>query len=194
MQHPHQNKILKDFDKLHRFYENGAVFTAFDTETTGLTPTTARIIEIGAVKFSKGGIIAKWNHMFDPHMIIPPFVEELTHISNDMVDGCKDIKSYLPSFLTLIKDTILVAHNAQFDLNFLNAECQWAGYPVTHNKVIDTLQFSQYIFPRLEKHKLEYLADYFDLDKGSSHRAFDDADTCRQLFLKCLYPNKDMLY
>lgn len=124
-------------------------------------------------------------------MEIPQFVEELTHISDDMVYDCKDIKAYLSSFRELIKDTILIAHNAQFDLNFLNAECEWAGFQPTHNKVIDTLQFSQHVFPRLEKHKLEYLADYFKLEKGSSHRAFDDADTCRQLFLKCLYPYKD---
>ena len=190
MQHPHQNKILKDFNKLRHLYEGGAVFTAFDTETTGLSPSSSRIIEIGAVKFSKNGIISTWNHLFNPHMNIPQFVADLTHITDDMVWDCKDIKYYLPSFLSLIQDTILIAHNAQFDLNFLNAECEWAGYKPTHNKVIDTLQFSQFVFPTLEKHKLEYLADYFKLKKGSSHRAFDDADTCRQLFLKCIYPDK----
>ena len=188
MQHPHQNKILKDFNKLHRLYENGAVFTAFDTETTGLSPTNGRIIEMGAVKFSKNGIISKWNHLFNPEMLIPDFIVKLTHISNDMVYNCKKISFYLPSFLELIKNTILIAHNAQFDLNFLNAECEWANFTPTHNKVIDTLQFSQHVFPNLEKHKLEYLADYFNFEKKISHRAFDDADTCRQLFLKCLYP------
>ena len=85
----------------------------------------------------------------------------------------------------MINNTILIAHNAQFDLNFLNAECEKSGLESTKNKVIDTLQYSKWAFPDLEKHKLDFLADYFKINKGSSHRAFDDAETCRQLFLKC---------
>ena len=184
----HLSKFLKSFKRLHTLYENGAIFTAIDTETTGLSPSTARIIEIGAVKFSKNGIISRWNHLFDPHSEIPIFVQNLTHITPDMVDGESDIKQYLPNFLSLIQNTILVAHNAQFDLNFINAELVWAGYKPIHNKVIDTLQYSQFVYPCLEKHKLDFLADYFKIDKGSSHRALDDAETCRQVLMKCMYP------
>ena len=163
----HLSKFLKNFKRLHTLYENGAIFTAIDTETTGLSPSFARIIEIGAVQFSKNGIITKWDHLFDPHTPIPQLVQNLTHITDDMVDGAGEIKHYLPYFLSLIKNTILVAHNGQFDLNFINAELVWAGFQPIHNKVIDTLQFSEYTFPCLEKHKLEYLADYFKIDKGS---------------------------
>ena len=180
-----QNKILKDFRKLHLLYEEGAIFTAFDTETTGLSPSNCRILEIGAIKFSKDGIIQTFSHLFNPECIIPFHITKLTNIHQNMVDCCNTIDFHLPDFLKIIEGTILIAHNAQFDLNFLNSECEKAGLPSTKNKVIDTLQYSKWAFPDLEKHKLDFLADYFKIDKGSSHRAFDDAETCRQLFFKC---------
>lgn len=64
MQHP--NKKITDLRRLRKLYEEGAVFTAFDTETTGISPTNSRIIEIGAVRFSQDGILAKWQHLFYP--------------------------------------------------------------------------------------------------------------------------------
>lgn len=182
----HQNKFFKDYKKLYQLFDAGTVFTAFDTETTALSPSSGRIMEIGAVKFNKDGIIDTWGNLINPQCVIPPFISELTHISQEMVDSCKPIKEYLPDFLKFIKNTVLIAHNAQFDLNFINAECETAGLPPTHNKAIDTLQFSKWAFPQAERHKLDFLADLLKINKGSSHRAFDDAETCRQLFLECI--------
>ena len=184
MQHP--NKKITDLRRLRKLYEDGAVFTAFDTETTGITPTNSRIMEIGAVRFTKDGILSKWTHLFDPDQILSPFIIGLTHITQEMVDAEDPISMHLPSFIDFIKDTILVAHNAQFDLNFLNAECELCHIPVTKNHAVDTLQLSRIIFPETESHKLDFLADYFGIDKGSSHRAFDDAVTCMELFKKCM--------
>ena len=184
MQHP--NKKITDLRRLRRLYEDGAVFTAFDTETTGVTPTTSRIIEIGAVRFTKDQILAKWTHLFDPDQILSPFIIDLTHITQQMVDAEDPINVHLPGFLHFIKDTILVAHNAQFDLNFLNAECENCGFPVTKNYAVDTLQLSRIVFPEAEYHKLDFLADYLGIDKGKSHRAMDDAITCMELFNNCL--------
>ncbi|MBP5520026.1 MAG: 3'-5' exonuclease [Treponema sp.] len=184
MQHP--NKKITDLRRLRRLYEDGAVFTAFDTETTGVTPTTSRIIEIGAVRFTKDQILAKWTHLFAPDQILSPFIIDLTHITQQMVDAEDPINVHLPGFLHFIKDTILVAHNAQFDLNFLNAECENCGFPVTKNYAVDTLQLSRIVFPEAEYHKLDFLADYLGIDKGKSHRAMDDAITCMELFNSCL--------
>lgn len=184
MQHP--NKRISDNRKLRQLYESGAVFTAFDTETTSITPSTGRIMEIGAVKFTKDGIISTWQHLFNPNQILTPFIIDLTHITQEMVD-CEDtIDCHLCSFLDFIKDTILIAHNAQFDLNFLNAECSICGTHVTHNKFVDTLYLSKIVLPEPEKHKLDYLADYYKINKGSSHRAQDDANTCKELFELCI--------
>ena len=93
---------------------------------------------------------------------------------------------YNKDSLEFLDDSIIVAHNAQFDLNFLNAECENCGLPVTKNHAVDTLQLSRILIPESQYHKLDYLADYLDIDKGSSHRALDDAITCMELFKKCL--------
>jgi len=186
MQRP--NKKITDLRRLRRLYEDGAVFTAFDTETSGITPTNSRIIEIGAVRFTKNEILSKWSHLFFPDQILSPFIISLTHITQEMVDGADSIDLHLPDFLRFIDNSILVAHNAQFDLNFLNAECENCSLPVTHNQVVDTLQLSRSVFPEAERHKLDFLADYLGIDKGSSHRAFDDALTCMELFKHCMKP------
>lgn len=185
-----QSRILKDFRRLYKFYENGAVFTAFDTETTGLSPSTNRIIEIGAVKFNKDGIISTWDQVINPECEIPLFITQLTHISQSMVDSNGTIGHYLSDFLNLIEDSILIAHNAQFDLNFINAELERTGKTLLKNKCIDTLQYSRWAYPTLGKYKLEFLADLMKINKGQSHRAIDDAETCRQIFLRIMEDTK----
>jgi len=184
MQHP--NKKITDLRRLRKLYEEGAVFTAFDTETSGITPKTSRIIEIGAVRFTKDGIISKWSSLFDPNQILSPFIVSLTHITQQMVDAADPIEDNIHSFLKFLDSSIIVAHNAQFDLNFLNAECENCGLPVTKNYAVDTLQLSRILIPEAEYHKLDYLADFLGIDKGSSHRALDDAITCMELFKECL--------
>lgn len=187
MQHP--NKILKDYKRLHLLYEKGEVFTSVDTETTGISPNHGRIMEIGAVKFDNKGIIDSWSSLFNPEMEIPQFIQDLTHINQQMVQNQPLICQKLPDFLAFIDNTILLAHNAQFDLNFINFECEKAGFRVTTNKTIDTLRFSKFMYPQLEKHKLDFLADHFKINKGSSHRALDDAITCMEVFKKLVNPN-----
>lgn len=180
----HQNKILTNYKKLHQLYYSGAIFTSFDTETTDISPSKGRIIEIGAVTFNKDGIISSWSNLINPETIIPPFITQLTHITNEMVKDSPKIKTLLPDFKSFIGDNILIAHNAQFDLNFINSELQWAGFTSISNKTIDTLRYSKWLLPELEKHKLDFLADYFKINKGTSHRAMDDALTCMNIFIK----------
>lgn len=184
MKHP--NKILKEYKKLHRFYQNGAIFTSIDTETTTPSSKTGRVIEIGAVQFTKDGVISTWHHLFNPHTLIPPFVTELTHITDDMVKDCPFTEQFIGEFKNYIGNTILIAHNAQCDLNFINMECGQANLTPTTNKAICTLQYSRWAYPKTESHKLSYLADYLKIDKGNSHRALDDAITCMELFKKCV--------
>ena len=188
MQHP--NKKITDLRRLRKLYEDGAVFTAFDTETTGVSPTNSRIIEIGAVRFSQDGILAKWQNLFYPDQILSPFIINLTHITQEMVDAADPISAHIRDFLKFLDSSIIVAHNAQFDLNFLNAECEHCGLPLTKNYAVDTLQLSRIIYPDTESHKLDYLADYLGIDKGSSHRALDDAITCMGLFNCCLHSER----
>lgn len=181
-----QNKKITDLKMVLRLFDKGVPFIAFDTETTSLSPNTGRIIEIGAVKFNKDGPISFFSQLINPQTIIPPFITELTGITTKMTILQPSMYKVLPSFLDFIEDTTLIAHNAQFDMNFLNAECIKCNMNPTKNKFIDTLIISNRCFPELEKHKLDFLADNLNLDKGNSHRALDDAKTCYELFLKCL--------
>lgn len=176
------NKFLKEYKKLYRLYFNGKVFVAFDTETTSLSPSTGRIIEIGAVKFSKDGVIGRWSSLFNPGTPIPPFISELTHITDSMVCDAPKIESKLRDFITFAGDSILIAHNAQFDLNFYSFECGNSGLIYPKNQVIDTLPYSRWAYPTMEKHKLAFLAEALKLNAGQNHRALDDAETCMQLF------------
>ena len=184
MRHP--NKNISDIKRLCKLYNEGAVFTAFDTETSSITPSTGRIIEIGAVRFTKDKIISSWNMIFNPHQTLSPFIVNLTHISQQMVDESDVIDLHLKYFIDFTEDSVIVAHNAQFDMNFLNSECEKCSLPPVKNKVADTLKLSRLLFSDFASHKLDFLANQFMIDKGSSHRALDDAKTCMELFNICM--------
>lgn len=181
-----QNKTISDVKRLRRLYDGGAIFVAFDTETTSITPSTGRIIEIGAIKFTKDKVLGVWNRIFNPNQKLSPFITNLTRITQQMVDFSDSIALHLPDFSDFTKNAILVAHNAQFDMNFLKSEYERSEIPCIKNYAADTLKLSRFFFPNLERHKLEYLADKFKIDKGSSHRAYDDAKVCMQLFKICM--------
>ena len=182
----HYNKILQDNKKLLRLYESGEVFTAFDTETTGVKAETCTVIELGAVKFSKEGVISEFSTLINPKIPIPPAITQLTHISASMVKDSPFMKEVLPYFVEFIGKSILMGHNVQFDLNFLNSECEKHGLPYVKNRALDTLRISRWAYPKAEHHRLDFLADALKINKGYSHRALDDAVTCMNLFLRIL--------
>ena len=182
----HYNPILQDNRRLLKLYNSGAVFTAFDTETTGIKTEDCTIIEIGAVKFNKDGELDKFSTLINPKIPIPQIITQITNISDSMVCSMPCIKEVLPGFIEFIGDSILMGHNVQFDLNFLNSECEKNGFPYVRNKALDTLRISRWAYPKAERHKLDYLADALKINKGHSHRAFDDAVTCKELFLRIL--------
>lgn len=183
-----QNKKLCDYKKLYQLYEAGTVFTAFDTETTGLRPIDSTIIEIGAIKFDRNGQISTWSGLFNPGFLLPPQITQITHITDQMLSDKPPLSIKINEFLEFLGDSVIVAHNAQFDIEFLNSECARNNIKRTNNKFIDTLQFSRIVYPDLKSHRLEFLADNFGIDKGSAHRALDDARTCMHLFKKYMYP------
>lgn len=182
---PHSN-IISSRTQLLRLYESGAVFTAFDTETTGLNAATAHVIEIGAVQFSKQGIMATYNVLVNPCCPVPPEAVQINHISNEMLQDCPLIEQVLPDFLSFIGSSILVAHNVGFDLSFINAELNRSGFNPLKNSAVDTVQLSRQIFPQLPNHKLQTLANCLHIDAGTAHRAQDDARVCMKIFQLCL--------
>lgn len=181
-----QNKFLTDYRKMFRLLTSGETFVAFDTETTGLNTENCRIIEIGAVRFDQNGIIDTFNSLINPDQEIPLNITEITNINNQMVKDSPKIYQVLPKFLDFLTDSIVIGHNIQFDLRFLEAECLRNNFPVIKNTVIDTLQFSRWALPELKKYKQSIIADYFGVNIEAAHRAYDDARVCGNIFLHCI--------
>ena len=176
---------------MFRLIKSNETFVAFDTETTGLSPENNRIIEIGAVKFNSEGICGSYNTLVNPQQPIPPEISTLTSITDSMVKSERKISEILPEFIDFASDSILVGHNIQFDIRFLNAECLRHGFKTVKNDAIDTLMFSRWAFQELRKYKQTAMAEYFNLEIKEAHRAYDDAFVCGNLFLHLIRATAD---
>ncbi len=163
-------------------YSSGAFFTAVDTETTGVKSATDRIIEIGAVKFNKDGITGSFSSLINPHQHLNPFITNLTGICDSDLCDAPDVSKVINDFVDFSKGTVLAAHNAQFDLRFINSELERLSLLPLDNQCIDTLRLSRLILPENKTWKQTSLAAQFSIDTGHAHRAYDDANVCRQIF------------
>lgn len=158
----------------------------FDLETTGLSPSKERITEIGAVKIRGGEIVDKFGSFVNPEMAIPAKITELTGISNQMVADAPSEKQAVEDFLEFCGENIvLVAHNASFDMSFLNAAMSRCGIE-RKILVVDTLVLARAMYPEMKKFKLNILADKLGVKQESHHRADDDARVLGEIFLKML--------
>ena len=161
-------------------------YVVFDIETTGLSVTQNRIIEIAAVKMRGGRVVDEFATFVNPHEPIPPHIRELTRITDDMVAGAPDIEQVLPKFLEFVGDAVLVAHNARFDTGFLNECCRRLGLPVPANPVLDTLELARLFYPTLKNHKLNTLAEKFEVRLDQHHRAIDDSRALGEILFHML--------
>jgi DNA polymerase III epsilon subunit family exonuclease len=185
--------LLNDYRRMNRLLQSGTIFCAIDTETTGLKPAEERIIEIGAVKFDKSGVLETYSSLVNPRILIPPFCQELTGITNKMVFGQKEFYEIADDFLAFLgADSVIIAHNAQFDLRFINAELERIKKSPLPNKAIDTLRFSRWSYPENEHWTLQYLANKLKIEVKSAHRASDDARVCMEIFLRCITDTSKM--
>lgn len=183
--------LLNDYRRMNRLVQSGAVFCALDTETTGLKPDEDRIIEFGAVRFDRSGVLATFSTLVNPRVLIPHFCQELTGITNKMVFGQKEFSELSAELLEFIDSSIIVAHNAQFDLRFLNCELERMNHEILKNKAVDTLRFSRWAYPENEHWTLQYLANQLGIEVKSAHRAEDDARVCMEIFLRCISDTMD---
>ncbi len=158
-------------------------FVVFDIETTGLSPITCGITEIGAVLVKNDEVLAVFNTFVNPEMLIPEEITKLTGIDDDMVKDAPKTKEAVQMFLDFIGDRMLVAHNASFDISFIRKAA--ADYELTFtNAYLDTVSMSRFVNPDLKKHKLDAIADYFGLGDFNHHRASDDAEMCARIFYR----------
>ncbi|WP_081844510.1 DEDD exonuclease domain-containing protein [Cellulomonas sp. URHE0023] len=152
-------------------------FVVVDLETTGGTPADCAITEIGAVKVRGGEVLGEFQTLVDPGGPVPPFIQVLTGITTTMLIGAPPIEEVLPSFLEFSRGTVLVAHNAPFDIGFLKAAAARTGHAWPGNKVLDTVRLARRVVTRDEvpNHKLSSLAALFHATVTPNHRALADA-------------------
>ncbi|MDT9023959.1 MULTISPECIES: PolC-type DNA polymerase III [Rossellomorea] len=163
-----------------------STFIVFDVETTGLSAVYDTIIELAAVKIKDGEVIDKFESFANPHHPLSATTIELTGITDDMVQTAPEINDVLHDYHKWAGEDILVAHNASFDMGFLNAGYQKAGLPKATNPVIDTLELARLLYPQFKNHRLNTLAKKFDIELTQHHRAIYDAETTGYLLLKML--------
>ena len=155
----------------------GDEYVAFDLETTGLSSANDRIIEIGAVVMKNGEELDRFQTFVDPQRPLEKKIVELTGITDEMLKGAPKIEEVLPEFLKFVNGRVLVAHNSDFDTDFIRAACARQGLPYTYTAA-DTLILSQNMLPQLNKFKLDIVSNALSLPDFNHHRAADDAVTC----------------
>ena len=165
-------------------------FVVFDIETTGLNPTRNEIIEIGAVKIRKGELVDSFSSFVKAEERIPENIIKLTGITNDMVQDAPSIGQVLPKFLEFCQDSILVAHNASFDMGFISENAKRLNISFT-NSVLDTLSLSREMLRDIKSHRLDKVADHLGLVLTNHHRALDDAQVTGKILLELLKRLKD---
>ena len=150
-------------------------FAVVDVETTGGSPATAALTEIGAAKYRGGECVGTFATLVDPGCHVPPLITLLTGISDAMVCGAPPVRAVLPTFLEFVQGSVIVGHNIGFDLAFLNTALAAAGRDPLDNAVVDTLALSRRLLrPDVPNCRLRTLAAALDLEHRPSHRALDD--------------------
>lgn len=158
-------------------------YVVFDIETTGFSPVTNRIIEIGAVKVVNGQITDRFSVFVNPEVPIPYEIEKLTSINDNMVIDAEKIETVLPKFLEFVGDAVLVAHNANFDVSFIKENAKRQKIPVDFTYV-DTVAIARTLLTGQAKYTLDAVAKTLKISLENHHRAVDDAECTAQIFVR----------
>lgn len=186
-----------DFDLFHQRGQSAAlderalrelVYTVFDTETTGLAPSQGdEIVSIGAVRIVNGRVLRSevFEQLVDPRRRLPAASTRIHGITNEMVRGAPSLKDVLPAFHRFCAETVLVGHNAAFDLRFFQLKEAATGVVFDH-PVLDTLMLSAVIHPNQSDHTIEAIAQRLGVNVTGRHRALGDALVTAEAFVKML--------
>ena len=158
-------------------------FVVFDIETTGFSSVKDKIIEIGAVKVENGKIVSRYSTFVNPEVPIPFEITKLTSITDAMVIDAPKIENVLPEFMEYVGDAVLVAHNAGFDVGFIEENCKRLGIERKLTSV-DTVALARVLLPTLSRYKLNVVAKALGISLENHHRAVDDAGATAEIFVK----------
>lgn len=151
-------------------------YCVLDLETTGFSFRTEKITEVGIMKVKNGEVIDEFSCFVNPEKPIPQRVVEVTNITDDMVKDAETIDKVMPKILEFVGDSVLVAHNADFDIGFLKYNAKNLGLSL-ENTYLDTLRLAKDLFPDYKKYKLGKIAENLGIKVEVAHRALDDVDT-----------------
>ena len=186
-----------DFDLFQMSEEGSALddrllseltYTVFDTETTGLNPAGGdAIIQLGAARIVNGKLLRQecFEQLVNPGLPIPAASIPIHGISEDMVVDKPRIGEVLPVFHAFAQDTVLVAHNAAFDMRFLQLQEEATGIAF-HQPVLDTLLLSAVVHPHQDSHRLEAIAERFNVTVLGRHTALGDALVTAEIWLRLI--------
>lgn len=157
-------------------------YVVFDLETTGFYAGRDKITEIGAVKIVGGEVVDRYGTFINPERSIPLKVQQLTKIDMTMVKDAPTIEEELKNFLDFCGDSILVAHNADFDMGFIEHFAKAQNIAIK-NTILDTLELARVFLPKMGSYKLGSLAKHFKVPLINAHRAVDDAEATAHVLL-----------
>lgn len=161
-------------------------YVVFDVETTGLSSYYNSIIELAAVKVRNGEIIDTFQSFVNPHEKLTHTIMELTGITDAMVENAPELEPVLAGFREFVGDAVLAAHNARFDIGFINTGYKKTGGQELDNSVIDTLELARLSYPGLKNYRLNTLCHQFNIQLTNHHRAIDDATATGYLLWKMI--------
>lgn len=168
-------------------------YTVIDIETTGLSPEYDKILEIGALRVRDNKVVESFQTFVAPQLeedeeleyYIPPYVENLTGITVDMLADAPVIDECLKSFIDFVGDDVIVGHNVNFDINFIYDNLEYNNLEAFSNDFVDTLRLSRKAFPELPKHTLEKLREAFNISSEGSHRVIADCYAAIKIYNEC---------
>lgn len=167
---------------LNKFVDD---YVLVDIETTGLSPITDEIIEIGAIKVKQNKIVDKYNELIKVNRVISPFITNLTGITNEMLQTGKNPITVYKEFIDFIGENVIIGHNVNFDLGFLTDKCKkYINYNLT-NDYVDTMYLARRLVKDTMNYKLGTLAEYFNVSYEGAHRGLKDVEITYEVY-NCL--------
>lgn len=164
-----------------------ATFVVVDTETTGTTGATDRIIEIGATKVRNGEIVDTFHALLNPQRFIPHNVMQIHNITDRMVSESPVFSDIAENFLSFMGENgIFTAHNVEFDKDFINHELRRIGLNPMQNQSLCTIRLAKKVFPGLRRYGLTALCERFGIERPNAHRALDDSVATAKILLRTL--------
>ncbi len=161
-------------------------FVVIDVETTGLCPAYDEMIEVGAIRYRGGKPEDSFTSLIKPRRKIDPVIEQLTGITNEMVESAPPLRDVLPDYLNFIGADVVVGHNVNFDVNFIYDACKEISINGFGNDFVDTLRLSRRMYNDLPNHKLDTIVEYFHIAPRDLHRSLKDCELTAACYLNMM--------